>query len=89
MLYRSVVKVFSELLSNVSTCPYYVFTFHMFSIPIVKPAYFRILSVYFLIRILSPEITKFTYIHVQSIFKDYAVWFIVRNGSIGLQLFML
>jgi len=41
-----------------------VFTFHMCSIPTVKPAYFRILSVSFLIRFLSPEIGTFTYIHV-------------------------
>ena len=76
-------------LSPIITGITYVFTFHMPCIPIVKSAYFKILSVSLLNRFLSPEISTFTNIQVLFHFTHYDVWFIVRNGSISLPLFML
>ena len=65
----------------------FYFTFHMCWISVIRSLYFRTFSASLLMIFLSPEIAASINMHVPFfIIRDYDVWFIVRNGSIGSHL---
>ena len=65
----------------------FYFTFHMCCVSIVRSLLFRNFSSSFLTHFWPPEIaTSISVCVCFFIISDYVVWFIVRDGSVGLHL---